>query len=210
MPTDTPKLRILIIEDHLLARVGTATLLSAEPGLSVVGQAASGEEGIELYAALRPDVVIQDLRMAGMDGIATIQGLKQVDAQARVLVLTHYDGEESIFSALKAGALGYLTKDTEADDLFRAIHAVAAGERYLPAHVASRLAERESTPALSAREMQILQHIFRGLSNKQIASELNISEKTVAMFVLRLFAKLKVRSRTEAVATALSRGLLQR
>ncbi len=206
----TKPLRVLIIEDHLLARVGTATLLSSEAGIEVVGQAASGAEGVEMFKALRPDVVIQDLRMPGMDGMQSIQQLKQVDPEVRVLVLTHYDGEESIFLALKAGALGYLTKDTDADELFLGLRAVAAGERYLPSHVASRLAERESTPPLGPREMQILEHIFRGLSNKQIASELNISEKTVAMFVLRLFAKLRVKSRTEAVAAALSRGVLQR
>lgn len=202
-------LRVLIIEDHLLARVGTATLLSSEVGIDVVGQAGSGAQGLEMFKALRPDIVIQDLRMPGMDGRQCIEQLKQLDPDVRVLVLTHYDGEESIFLALEAGALGYLTKDTEADELFRGIRAVAAGERYLPAPVALRLAARESAPPLSPREMQVLQHIFAGLSNKEIASELEISEKTVAMFVLRLFAKLRVKSRTEAVATALRRGVLQ-
>lgn len=203
-------LRVLIIDDHLLARVGTATLLSSEAGIEVVGQAGSGSEGVAMYKALRPDIVIQDLRMPVMDGMQCIEQLKQVDPDVRVLVLTHYDGEESIFHALKAGALGYLTKDTEAEELFRGIRTVAGGKRYLPTHVAQRLAARESATPLSPREMQVLQHIFQGLSNKQIASELNISEKTVAMFVLRLFAKLRVKSRTEAVAAALARGVIQR
>ena len=199
---------ILLIEDHLLMRLGTSTLLASEEGVQVLGQAANGREGLELFQTLRPDVVILDMRMPGMDGIQVIEELKQIDSSARILVLTHYDGEESIFRALKAGALGYLTKETDAKTLFCAVRAVAEGKQFLPAQLGIKLADRTSTPALSPRELQVLQHIFTGLSNKDIGKALGISENTVGMFVLRLFAKLGVRSRTEAVSAGLKRGLL--
>lgn len=208
-PEPSGTIRVLLVEDSVLARVGTSTLLGAQPGLEVIGEAEDGARGVELYRALRPDVVVVDLRMPRMDGIQFIQALADERPSPRILVLTHYDGQESIFRALRAGALGYLTKDTDGEELFRAIRAVARGERYLPALLAARYDERERDPALSAREKQVLARICRGMSNKEIASDLALSEKTISMFVVRLYAKLRVHSRAEAVALALQKGLVE-
>jgi two-component system NarL family response regulator len=203
-----PLLRVLVVEDNLLTRLGTASLLSTDPALQVVDLADSAEKGLAAYRRNLPDVVLVDVRMPGMDGIELTRLLVREQPPARVLVLTHYDGEDVIVRALRAGALGYLTKDTTGDELFRAVRSVAAGERYLPAMLAERIAEHEKAPALSPREQQILAFIFEGKTNKEIASAIGRSDRTIGMFVVRLYAKLGVSSRTEAVAVALRRGLL--
>lgn len=201
-------IRILLVEDSLVTRVGTRILLETEPEFVVLAQACNGNEGLELYAQLRPDLVITDLRMPELDGVRLTELLVAEDPPARVLVLTHYDGEDSIFRALRAGALGYVTKEADRLELFAAIRTVAKGDRYLPAAIAEKLSERQELPALSAREQQVLELICKGLSNKEIASNLNLSEKTISMFVVRLYAKLKVHSRAEAVALGIQRGLV--
>jgi two-component system NarL family response regulator len=202
------RIRILLVEDHLLARVGTATLLCTQPDFDLVGEATGGEEGVALFRALRPDVALVDLRMPGLDGLGVIERLATEAPPPRILVLTHYAGDEDVARALRVGALGYLTKDTDSVALFAAVRAVSRGERYLPALLAARVQDRAVT-RLSPREQQVLEHIFRGMSNKQIAAALSISEKTVSMFVVRLFAKLGVRSRVEAVTVGIERRLLR-
>lgn len=210
MNPPSPALRILIVEDSLVTRVGTRLLLETEPDFLVLPQAGDGEEGLALFESLKPDLVMTDLRMPKLDGVQLIESILDRDPSARILVLTHYDGEESIFRALRAGALGYVTKEAERAELFAAIRAVAAGQRYLPAAIATKLDGRAATPALSPREQQVLELICDGLSNKEIATRLSLSEKTISMFVVRLYAKMKVHSRAEAVASALQRGLVDR
>lgn len=202
-------IRILLVEDNLLARVGTATLLATQPDFSVVAEADNGARGLDAFRSTGADVVVVDLRMPELDGVGLIEALAREPAPPRVLVLTHYDGEEMVFRALRAGALGYLTKDTDGAALFDAVRAVARGERYVPAAIADRLRSRSDAAPLSPREQQTLRHIFAGRSNKEIASELGLSVKTVGMFVARLYAKLGVNSRAEAIAVALKKGLIE-
>jgi DNA-binding NarL/FixJ family response regulator len=206
--SDAEPIRILLVEDSYLARVGLETALEDEPGLEVVGSASDGIEGLERYRALAPDVVITDVRMPRFDGVQLTAALVAEPRRGRVLVVTHYDGDETVWKALRAGALGYLTKDTSGPELVAAVRAVAAGQRYLPGAIAARIADRVLQPALSPRELQVLDGIFKGGSNRDIARDLALSERTVAMYVGFILDKLGAKSRTEAVAIALDRGIL--
>jgi two-component system, NarL family, response regulator len=199
---------VLIVEDNMLTRAGVSSVLSAFPGIEVVGQASGGAEALKLYAELAPQVVVSDLRMPEMDGVELVTALVKQDASARVLVLTHYDGEENIFRAIHAGALGYVTKDANADVLVSAIQTVAKGERFLPAAIAAKFAARSMSKGLSPREQQVLELVQNGLANKEIAHKLGLTDKTVQLYVATIMEKLGVHSRTEAVAVATDRGFL--
>jgi len=157
---------------------------------------------------LLPQLVISDLRMPGLDGVATTERLVKSTPPAKVLLLTNYDGDESIFRAVKAGALGYLTKDTDSQSLFTAVRTVAAGQRYLPVLIAAKFAERSMRKGLSPREQQVLECLQEGLANKEVATRLGLSDKTVQMYVASILEKLGAHSRTEAVAIAMERGIL--
>lgn len=200
-------IRLLVVEDNQLMRMGILSLLSSQPDVQVVGEAADGVEALALFRTLAPNVVLMDLRMPKLDGVAAIAALCRDHPDARVLVLTHYDGEEAIFRAVQAGARGYVTKEFGGDEILRAIRAVAAGERHLPDGIALRLVDRERNP-LNVRERQVLDGIARGLTNRQIGAELGLTEKTAGLYVSQLIKKLGARSRTDALATALRRGLL--
>jgi len=203
--------RVLVADDHPVVRAGLAAMLSAEPGLDVVGEAASGEEAVLLAARHRPAVVLTDLRMPGSGGLAAIRRITADLPGVRVVVLTTYDSDADILPAVEAGAAGYLLKDTPRAALVDAIFAAARGETVLAPAVAGRLVTRLRGPqpeSLSARETAVLAAAARGLTNTQIGRELFISEATVKTHLLRVYAKLGVSSRTAAVTKAIEAGLL--
>ena len=203
------QIRILIADDHSVVREGLVSLVKRKPDMTVVGEASNGREAVDLWKEHRPDVTLLDLRMPELDGVGAIKELRQLDENARIVVLTTFDGDEDIYRAIKAGAKGYLLKDVAREALMESIRKVHAGETCMPPALAAKLAERVSGEALSAREIEVLQRIAAGKSNKQIAAELFISEGTVKSHVKSIFSKLDVVSRTEAVATATRRGLIQ-
>jgi len=207
--TETSTLiRILLAEDNLLTRLGTPTLLETESDLKIVATAVDGQDAVEQYALHKPDVAIVDLKMPKIDGISAIDQIRKSDPSAKILILTHYQGEEDIFLALKAGAMGYVSKEIRGEALIEAIRTVARGKRYLPPELAERLKDRDLRPALSPREREVLGLISKGLTNQQISEVLGISPKTTAIYVGSLLQKLDAQSRTEAVAIAMERGIL--
>ncbi|MEV4537158.1 response regulator transcription factor [Asanoa sp. NPDC049518] len=202
---------VLLVDDHPVVRAGVRGLLSGEPDITVVGEAASGTEAVAAARALRPSVVLMDLRLPGLDGVgATAQVLAALPA-TRVVVLTTYETDADILRAVEAGAAGYLLKDASRTDLVSAVRSAACGETVLSPSVATRLLHRVRHPraeSLSAREAEVLRLVARGLSNGEIARALHISEATVKTHLLRAFAKLGVNDRTAAVTTAMAAGLL--
>jgi DNA-binding NarL/FixJ family response regulator len=204
----TNPIRVLIIDDNQLARMGVAMLLSTQDDVKMVGEAVDGPSGIKLYQELRPDVAVVDLRLPDMDGVAVLEAIRRVDAAARCLVLSHYEGDENIFRALRAGAGGYLTKQAPGPEILAAIRTVFAGKRYLPPDIASQLADRFGQVELTKREQEVLEHVSQGSSNRTIAEALQISERTIATYVSAIMSKLGAKSRTEAVSRGRSRGLL--
>jgi DNA-binding NarL/FixJ family response regulator len=208
-PPDTEnKIRVLLIEDNQLTRLGVSTLLASQPDLSIVGEAEDGSVGIALYKKLQPDVALVDLRLPVFDGVQVMNALKEHDPSARVLILTHYDGDENIFRALRAGALGYLTKDAPGEQILAGVRAVAKGQRYVPNEILQQLAERTLYAPLTPREQQILEHLSRAESSRAIADALGISERTATTHIGNLLGKLGAKTRAEAVRVARSRGLL--
>jgi DNA-binding NarL/FixJ family response regulator len=200
---------VLIIDDNQLARMGVAMLLSTQSNVRLVGEAVDGPSGVKMYAELKPDVALVDLRLPGMDGISVLEAIRRHKSDARCLVLSHYDGDENIFKALRAGASGYLTKQAPGPDILDAIRTVYSGQRYLPAAIAAQLVDRLHQTELTKREQDVLVQIAGGGTNRDIAETLAISERTVATYVSALMSKLGVKSRTEAVTKARSRGLLK-
>ena len=208
----TAPLRLLIADDHPIVRAGFEGMLAEMPDLEVVGEAENGEEAVRLAQRLRPDVVLMDLRMPVVDGVEATNRIKEGDYSANVLVLTTYDSDADILRAIEAGATGYLLKDTPRDELFRAIRAAARGEPVLAPSVTARLMQRAQTPtrtALSGREIEVLELVARGGSNKELARELHLSEATVKSHLIHIFDKLGVTDRTAAVTVALERGILR-
>ncbi|MET8120291.1 response regulator transcription factor [Micromonospora sp. NPDC005189] len=204
-------IRLLIVDDHPVVRDGLRGMFTGDPGFEVVGEAADGSEALALVATLRPDVVLMDLRMPGMDGVTAIRRLARSGSAARVLVLTTYDTDADVLPAIEAGATGYLLKDTPRDDLVHAVRAAARGESVLAPSVVGRLMGRLRAPveeALSQRELEVLTLVARGASNREAAARLFISEATVKTHLLHVYAKLGVNDRAAAVATAYDRGLL--
>lgn len=204
-------IRVLIVDDHPVVRAGIEGMLASQPDLEIVGQAADGAGAVALCADLHPAVVLMDLRMAGMDGVAATRAIKSRFPAIQVLVLTTYDSDADILRAIEAGATGYLLKDTPREQLFQSIRAAARGEAALAPAVAARLMTRMRAPAeeaLSAREIEVLALVARGASNRQVGRELHISEATVKTHLIHIFDKLGVADRTSAVTTALERGIL--
>lgn len=207
--TSLKSIRVLLVEDNELFLLGLDSYLRTQADIAVVGQARDGIEAVTLFSAVSPDVVLADLRMPNLDGLSLISALLKLDARAKVLILTHYQGEEDIVRALRAGALGYLTKDMRGDDIASAIRIVAAGKRFVPAEVAEKLAESLSSEPLSLREREVLKCLTKGLSNRQIATELGLAERTAATYVSHLLWKLGVKSRAAAIVVATQRGLVK-
>ncbi|MGX1547522.1 response regulator [Streptomyces adustus] len=209
--TDDTAISLLIVDDHPVVRDGLRGMFDSAPGFRVVGEAVNGVEAVELAAALDPDVILMDLRMPGGGGVDAIAELTRRRARARVLVLTTYDTDSDTLPAIEAGATGYLLKDAPRDELFTAVRAAAEGRTVLSPAVASRLVSAVRAPGgepLSAREREVLALVARGTPNREIARELFISEATVKTHLTHLYAKLGVKDRAAAVATAYERGIL--
>ena len=201
------QLRILVAEDHLVARVGVSAIVNMQPDMTVVAEAANGQQALELYRQHQPDVALLDIRMPGMSGVEAAAAIRAEFPRARMIALTTYGGDEDIRRALAAGVQAYLTKDVLHDELLNAIRAVAAGQTYLPAAVAA-VAAQSPRPDLSAREMQVLELIVQGLANKQIAYALDIAEHTVKNHVKNILSKLGAQDRTQAATAAIQRGII--
>ncbi len=202
------KIRILVAEDHLVARVGVTTIVNMQDDMTVVAEAANGNQAVEMFRVHQPDVTLLDLRMPGMGGVEAAIAIRSEFPGARMIALTTYGGDEDIRRALAAGVQAYLTKDVLHDELLKAIRAVYAGQTYLPAAVAASLAAQLPRPDLSAREVQVLALIVRGLANKQIAFTLSIAEHTVKNHVKNILSKLGVQDRTQAATAAIQRGII--
>jgi DNA-binding NarL/FixJ family response regulator len=202
------RVRVVVFEDHTMVREGIVALLEMYPDFEVVGQAGDGEAAITQWLSLRPDVALVDLRMPGRDGVAVIAAVRHQVPSARFLVLTTYDGEDDVSRALQAGARGYLLKGATRATLADAIRAVHAGQRYVPPDLADRVLPRPSEEALTEREAEVLHRIAQGMSNKEIADALAISEHTVKGHVKNVLGKLGVTDRTKALVEAVRRGLV--
>lgn len=210
MQTNTlePKIRILLVDDHILMRMGLASAANNEPDMLVVAEAEDGEEAIEAYRRERPDLVILDLRMPKKNGLQTIVALRGEFPAVRILVLSNYGGGDDVSRALKAGASGFLVKDMPLENLLEAVRCIHAGGQYVPPEVARKLAGL-LVSQLTNREMEVLSLIGKGQSNKEIASSLNLVEGTVKLHVTSILSKLGVADRTQAVLVAMKRGILQ-
>ncbi len=219
--TETEKsVTVVIADDHVLVRKGTRQLLEEHPGLSVVGEAADGKEAIEVTTRLKPDVVLMDIAMPGTNGIEATRRIKETSPSTSVLVLTAYDDEQYIYALLDAGAAGYLLKNVSGEELARSVYAVAAGESVLHPSVAAKVfkrvtsggggrAEAGDVDQLTERELAVLRLAAGGLSNKMIARDLDLSDRTVQVHLSNVFGKLRAASRTEAVITALRQGIVR-
>ncbi len=202
------KIRILVAEDHVIARVGVSTIVNMQPDMEIVGEAANGQQAVDMHRTLRPDITLLDIRMPILNGIEAAAVIKKEFPQARMVALSTYGGDEDIRRALNAGVQSYLTKDVLHDELLKAIRAVHQGEIYLPAGIAAALAAQMPGPDLSSRERQVLELIVKGLANKQIAYTLNIAEHTVKNHVKNILDKLGVDDRTQATTAAIQRGIV--
>ena len=205
---DAGRIRVLVADDHPIVRAGLVAVLAQEPDLVVVAQAENGERAVALFREHQPDVVLMDLRMPLMDGVEAIRRIAEEFPGARVLALTTYEGDADIRRALDAGARGYLLKDMLLSDVITAVRKAQRGERVIPISVAVRLAEFPESTDLTEREIEVLQLVARGLSNKETAHAIGRTDETVKIHLKNIFAKLGVADRTEAVTVALARGLI--
>jgi len=208
-PVGAAKSTVMLVDDHALLRTGVANIINQEADLQVVAEAGNGLEAVAAYERYRPDVTLLDLRMPVMEGVEAVRQIRARDPQARVIVLTTYDTDDEISRALKAGAKAYVLKDISADQLIACIRDVLSGKTYLAPAAAAKLAEGVTRVQLTPREMAALRLMADGKANKEIASELSISERTVKTHLGHLFEKLGVTSRTEAIKVATRRGLVR-
>lgn len=206
---DSPRIRILVADDHPVTREGLALILDNQADMTVVAQAANGREAIEQFARAQPDVALIDLQMPELGGVEAIEAILRATPQARLLVLTTYDGDEDIFRAMRAGAKAYLLKDSPREEILRAIRRVRSGQKFVSPEVGAKLAERLGSETLTEREVEVLALLSKGLSNKEIAATLEVTEGTIKSHVNNLMAKMNVASRTEAALVAGQRGLLR-
>jgi two-component system, NarL family, response regulator len=203
------KLKIMLVDDHYLVRVGLASIVALEPDMTVCAEASSGEQAQALFRTHRPDVTLMDLRLPGMNGAETIQAIRREFPDARIVMVSTYVCDEEIYGALQAGAMAYLVKSVQREELMRAIRKAAAGQRHIPAEVAARLADRVARSELSMREIEVLRLLVGGRRNREIGEALDITEGTVKLHVSSILGKLGVSDRTEAVTVALQRGIVQ-
>lgn len=200
--------RILLVDDHYVVRLGLAASLNLEPGLEVVAEAESGAEVLPLYERHQPDLVMMDWRLPDTTGGDVIRVLREAFPDARVLVLSAFDNEETVFQAVHAGAIGYLPKSSRRPELIQAVFAVARGESAFPPAIAAKLTARMRRPDLTPREIEVVSHLVRGNSNKEIASLLNISDNTVKLHITHVMQKLRAKDRTHAASIALQLGIV--
>jgi DNA-binding NarL/FixJ family response regulator len=203
------KIRVLVADDHFIVRIGLISLVNTEPDMQVVGEAADGAQVVDLFTRMNPDLVLMDLRMPVKDGIEATKEIRAKQPEARILMLTTFDGDTDIHRAIQAGAQGYVLKNSTGDKLIPALRAVAGGEKWIPKEIANRLASRKSFEDLTPRELQVLQQMAKGLANKEIGDVLSISGHTVKDHLKNILGKLRVADRTEAVTVALQRGIIQ-
>lgn len=206
--TKPSQIRLLVVDDHLVVRMGVVALLKRRKDFEVVAEAEDGAQAVERYRQHRPDVCLMDIRMPKLTGVQALAAIRAEFPEARVIMLTTYDGDSDIHGALAAGASGYILKDVEGDELVLAIREVHRGLRYLPTEVAQRLAERSETGELTPRELEVLQLLAKGLSNKEIASGLNFTEFTAKAHVRNILEKLGADDRMGAVMEAVQRGIV--
>lgn len=202
-------IRIVLVDDHPVVREGWASLIDRQDDMQVVGEASKGAEGLRLYEQLKPDLVLTDLRMPEMNGIEMMAAIRGIEAEAKIIVLTTYSGDEEIFQAIRAGANAYLLKDASKTELIGTIRKVHEGEKHIPGEIAEKLSNRIAADALSEREIEILRLIAVGRSNRQIGLELGIAEGTVKAHANNIFGKLKANDRTHAVTIALKKGIIE-
>ena len=202
------KIRIMVIDDQAVVRQGFVALINTVADMEVIAEGINGQQAIDLYKQHTPDITLIDLRMPVVGGVEAITTIRRNFPDARLIVLTTYDGDEDIYRSLQAGAKGYLLKDVFFEELETAIRTVHAGSRHIPAAIAERLAERMASSDLTSRELEVLELIVRGQSNKEIGASLTISEATVKSHINNILSKLGVSDRTQAVTTALQRGLV--
>jgi two-component system NarL family response regulator len=202
-------IRILLVDDHPVVRAGLTSMLSTIPGLDVCGAASSGEEALQMVDSEQPDVLLLDLRMPGMTGIELLKAIRAKTSPPKTLVLTSYESDEEIYRAIEAGAQGYLLKSTPQAEIVAAIQTVHSGRHHIPPRIAARLAERMVRSALTQRELEILEMVVRGLTNKQIGHALQISENTARNHINSIIRKLDVSGRTEAATAAIQQGLVR-
>jgi len=203
------KLRIMLVDDHYLVRMGLASIIALEPDMMVCAEASTGEQARALFRAHRPDVTLMDLRLPGMNGSETIHAIRMEFPDARMVMISTYVCDEEIYGALQAGAMAYLVKSVQREELMRAIRKAAAGQRHIPAEVAARLADRVTQSQLSTRELEVLRLLVVGRRNREIAGALDITEGTVKLHVSSILGKLGATDRTEAVTRALQKGIVQ-
>jgi DNA-binding NarL/FixJ family response regulator len=202
-------LKIMVVDDHYLVRMGLASIIAVEPDMQVCAEASSGEQAQALFRTHRPDVTLMDLRLPGMNGADTIQAIRRDVPDARFVMLSTYVCDEEIYGALQAGAMAYLVKSVQREELTTAIRKAAAGQRHIPSEVAARLADRVAGSQLSSREIEVLRLLVSGRRNREVAAALEITEGTVKLHVSSILAKLGADDRTEAVTIALQRGIVQ-
>jgi DNA-binding NarL/FixJ family response regulator len=205
---NSAKIRILIVDDHPVVRTGLTSMLGTQAGFEVVGAASNGEEALALITRTTPDVLLMDLRMPGMNGIDLLRAMQSYPTPPRVIVLTSFETDEDIYRAVQAGAHGYLLKSTMQQEMVAAIRAVHSGKRHIPPRIAARLAQRMSRPELTARELEILEMLAKGLTNKQIGAVFQISGNTARNHVNSILEKLEAADRTEAVSVAVQQGII--
>lgn len=204
----TQTTRLLLVDDHIVVRVGIRSLLDDQPDMEVVGEAGSGEEALALFPECRPDIVLLDLRLPAMNGIECTAALRALDPHVRVILLTTFDGGENIYRALQAGAKAYVLKDVGPAELLQTIRAVSAGNYQLNPDILRQLAQRLPESDLQPRELEVLRLVSRGRSNKEIGATLGVAESTVKGYLNTILAKLHAHDRTEAVTIALRQGLI--
>jgi len=207
--SENTKIRVLIVDDHRVVRVGLRAIIDAEPDMEVVAEAGDGPAALAAYAEHKPDITLLDLRLPGMSGPEVLTALRQQDPEATVIVLTSYDADEDVYRAVQAGARGYLLKGTLPDGVLEAaIRKVHGGQRLLAPEAAARLADRMTSPQLTPREVAVLELVARGKSNKEIGTMLSLAEGTVKTHLKRIYEKLGVGDRTEAALVAVQRGIV--
>jgi DNA-binding NarL/FixJ family response regulator len=205
---DVKSIRILIVDDHPIMRVGIAAILNAQPDMQVVAQAGTATEAVRMFAAEKPELTLMDLRLPDKSGVEAIRAIRGMSAKAKIVVLTTYEGDEDIHQALAAGAQGYLIKGMPHDALVKALYRVHAGHKFLPPVVSQALSSRLPGSHLSQREQEVLQLMFAGKSNREIAEQLEIKEATVKSHVSVILMRMNVSDRTQAVVEGLKRGLV--
>lgn len=209
-PKPTEKtISVIVVDDHMVVREGIASVLRSEPGFSVVGEAANGAEALQLWRSLRPRIILMDLSMPVMDGVAAIQAIRKEEPKALIVVLTTYDGEADIYRGINAGAKGYLLKDVAKSELVHCLRTVDEGRSHIPSTIVDRFTSHVAGEALTAREVEVLDLVATGANNRTIASRLFVSEGTVKTHLKSILGKLDATSRTEAIVIASKRGLIR-